>query len=115
MIVYSLVIVVLMVKLDAPRKRKALYAVIGAAGTYFVNVIRITLIVLYVTYISLDVETFHESIGEVLFIVWIFIFLLTVIRMENRRFRGVKPPLGTNESAKPLSSEPLEPSDTRGA
>jgi thaumarchaeosortase len=111
MIVYSLVIVVLMVKLDAPRKRKALYAIVGAAGTYFVNVIRITLIVLYVTYISLDVETFHESIGEVLFIAWIFIFLLTVIRMENRRFRGVKPPLGTNESAKPLSSEPVEPKD----
>jgi len=115
MIVYSLVIVVLMVKLDAPRKRKALYAAIGAAGTYFVNVIRITLIVLYVTYISLDVETFHESIGEVLFIAWIFIFLLTVIRMENRRFRGVKSPLGANESAKPLSSEPAEPSGTRGA
>jgi thaumarchaeosortase len=84
MIVYSLVIVVLMVKLDAPRRRKAAYAAIGATGTYFVNVIRITLIVLYVTYISLDVEAFHQSIGEVLFICWIFIYLLLVIRVENR-------------------------------
>lgn len=83
MIVYSLVIVVLMVKLNAPRKRKLIYALIGAAGTYFVNVIRITLIVLYVTYISLDVETFHQSIGEVLFIIWIFIYLLAVIHVEN--------------------------------
>jgi len=115
MIVYSLVIVVLMVKLDAPRKRKALYAMIGAAGTYFVNVIRITLIVLYVAYISLDVETFHESIGEVLFIVWIFIFLLTVIRMENRRFGKLKPPLNTNESSRPPSGGPVHPSDTIGA
>jgi thaumarchaeosortase len=87
MIVYSLVIVVLMVKLDASRKRKAIYAILGAAGTYFVNVIRITLIVLYVTYISLDVETFHQSIGEVLFIVWIFVYLLLVIHMENTRYR----------------------------
>jgi len=85
MIVYSLVIVVLMVKLDASRKRKVLYAALGAAGTYLVNVIRITLIVLYVTYISLDVETFHQSIGEVLFIIWIFIYLLLVIRIENSR------------------------------
>jgi thaumarchaeosortase len=83
MIVYSLVILVLMVKLDAPRKRKLVYAAIGAVGTYFVNVIRITLIVLYVTYISLDFEAFHASIGEVLFIIWIFIYLLAVIHYEN--------------------------------
>jgi len=86
MIVYSLVIIVLMVKLDAPRKRKLVYAAIGAAGTYLVNVIRITLIILYVTYISLDVEAFHQSIGEVLFIAWIFIYLLLVIRLENKRY-----------------------------
>jgi thaumarchaeosortase len=85
MIVYSLVILVLMVKFDAPRKRKIIYAAIGAAGTYFVNVIRITSIVLYVTYISLDVEAFHQSIGEVLFIAWIFIYLLLVIHLENVR------------------------------
>jgi thaumarchaeosortase len=83
MIVYSLVILVLMVKLDAPRKRKLVYAAIGAVGTYFVNVIRITLIVLYVTYISLDFEAFHESIGEILFIIWIFAYLLAVIHYEN--------------------------------
>jgi thaumarchaeosortase len=83
MIIYSLVILILMVKLDASRTRKIIYAVIGAAGTYFVNVIRITLIVLYVTYISLDVEAFHESIGDVLFIAWIFIYLLLVIHLEN--------------------------------
>jgi len=85
MIIYSLVIVVLMVKLDAPRKRKAIYAMIGAVGTYFVNVIRITLIVLYITYISSDFEAFHASIGEVLFIAWILIYLLAVIHFENRR------------------------------
>lgn len=83
MIVYSLVILVLMVKLDAPRKRKVAYAAIGAVGTYFVNVIRITSIVLYVTYVSLDFEAFHESIGEVLFIIWIFVYLLAVIHYEN--------------------------------
>jgi exosortase/archaeosortase family protein len=83
MIVYSLVILVLMVKLDSTRKRKVLYAAIGAVGTYFVNVIRITLIVLYVTYVSLNFEAFHASIGEVLFIAWIFIYLLAVIRYEN--------------------------------
>jgi thaumarchaeosortase len=84
MIIYSLVIVVLMVKLDAPRSRKVVYAIIGAVGTYFVNVIRITLIVLYITYVSSNFEAFHASIGEVLFIAWIFIYLLAVIHYENR-------------------------------
>jgi thaumarchaeosortase len=84
------VILVLMVKLDAPRRRKALYAAFGAIGTYFVNVIRIMFIVLYVTYISLDFEAFHQSIGEVLFIAWIFIYLLLVIRMENARYKSQK-------------------------
>jgi thaumarchaeosortase len=83
MIIYSLVILVLMVKLDAPRKRKVVYAVIGAVGTYFVNVIRITLIVLYITYVSSNFAAFHASIGEVLFIAWIFIYLLAVIHYEN--------------------------------
>lgn len=100
MIVYSLVILVLMVKLDAPRKRKVLYAVVGAAGTYFVNVIRIILIVLYVTYIGLDVEAFHQSIGEVLFITWIFIYLLLVIRMENARYRQLERPRGMKQPAR---------------
>lgn len=84
MIIYSLVIVVLMVKLDAPRHRKLVYGVIGAVGTYFVNVIRITLIVLYITYVSANFQAFHASIGEVLFIAWIFIFLLSVIHYENK-------------------------------
>ena len=83
MIIYSLVIVVLMVKLDAPRERKLVYAAIGAVGTYFVNVIRITLIVLYITYVSSNFEAFHESIGEVLFIIWILIYLLAVMHYEN--------------------------------
>lgn len=86
MIVYSLVIAVLMVKLDALRRRKVIYALVGAAGTYFVNVVRILLIVLYVTFISLDVEVFHQSIGEILFITWMLLFLFLVLRIEDHGF-----------------------------
>jgi len=88
MIIYSLVIIVLMVKLAAPRRRKLIYATIGAVGTFFVNVFRITLIVLYATYVSSAysvVDAFHNSIGDVLFIIWIFAYLLLVIHWENTR------------------------------
>ncbi len=87
MIMYSLVLVILLVKLNAPRSRKAVYALLGALGTYLANVFRITLIVLYVTYVSLDVKTFHDAIGEVIFLSWIVIFLYLVIRRENRLAR----------------------------
>jgi thaumarchaeosortase len=106
MIVYSLVILVLMVKLDASRTRKIIYALIGAAGTYFVNVIRITLIVLYVTYISLDVEAFHASIGEVLFIAWIFIYLLLVIHLENTRAKTQTPRPTAKQSKRTAPTHP---------
>jgi thaumarchaeosortase len=105
MIVYSLVIIVLMVKLEATRRRKGVYALIGAVGTYLVNVIRITLIVLYVTYISLDVEAFHQSIGEVLFITWIFIYLLFVIHRENVIYRRQTQPQTTKPSNMPQHPE----------
>src|SRR5271157_1221011 len=97
-LVYSLVILVLMVKLDASKARKIIYAVIGAAGTYFVNVIRITLIVLYITYISLDFEAFHASIGEVLFIAWIFIYLILVIHFENTSAKKQLPTRAAKQS-----------------
>jgi len=82
MIVYGLVIVVLTAKLEAPLKRKTVYAVVGAAGAYLVNVCRIVLIVLYVTYVSPDAEAFHTSIGESLFICWVFVFMFLAIRIE---------------------------------
>ena len=112
MIIYSLVIVVLMVKLDAPRKRKAVYAIVGAVGTYFVNVIRITLIVLYITYVSSNFEAFHASIGEVLFIAWIFIYLLAVIRYENRH--PPKQPTPTSQKRSKRRPTP-HPASMRGA
>ena len=85
MIICSLVIAVLMVKLEAPRRRKLIYAIIGATGTYFINLIRITLIVLYVTYFALDYQAFHESIGEILFLGWVILFVFLVIRSEDQR------------------------------
>ena len=115
MIIYSLVIIVLMVKLDAPRARKAVYAMIGALGTYFVNVIRITLIVLYITYVSSDFEAFHASIGEVLFIAWIFIYLLAVIHYENRHHPPKKPISTTQKQPKPRrTTTPARPARSPG-
>jgi len=82
MLIYSLIIIILMVKLEAPLKRKIIYAAVGAVGTFFTNILRIFSITYYVAYISVDIKIFHENIGEVLFLFWIIAFLMIVTQSE---------------------------------
>jgi thaumarchaeosortase len=72
-----------MVKLDAPRRRKLLYLVVGAIGTFFINIFRIFLIAYYVAFISMDLKIFHEDIGEFLFLAWVVVFLFAIVKVES--------------------------------
>jgi len=83
MLIYTLLMTILMIKLNAPLRRKILYFFIGAIGTFFVNIFRIYLITWYTIFISIDVKIFHESIGETLFLVWIIAFLLIIMKSET--------------------------------
>jgi thaumarchaeosortase len=87
MLIYFLVITILMIKLDISVRRKIVYIILGAVGTFFINVIRIFLIIYYGAFISVNLRIFHETIGEVIFIVWIVIFILIVTEWEGRRKR----------------------------
>jgi thaumarchaeosortase len=95
MLIFSIVIAVIIIKMDIPVKRKVIYAGIGALGTFMVNVIRVSMIVSYVMFISLDVEAFHEVIGEILFLIWIVIYLALIIRHEGRYYTQKTVPIVT--------------------
>lgn len=95
MVIFSIVIAVIIIKMDMPVRRKAIYAAIGALGTFLVNVIRISMIVLYVMFVSLDVKAFHDVIGEILFVIWIVIYILAIVRFEDRYI----PPAATAAAA----------------
>jgi len=88
MTIYLLVIIILMVKLDTTVTRKLVFATLGAIGTFLVNIIRIFLIIYYGAVIDVNLRMFHESIGEVLFTVWIVIYLLTITAIEIRSTRN---------------------------
>ena len=90
MLIYFLVIVILMIKFDIPFYRKIIYAFIGAIGTFFVNVIRIFLIIYYGAFININLRMFHETIGEVLFIIWIVVFILVITEWERYRRKSQK-------------------------
>lgn len=87
MLIFSLVMIVLAAKLSAPKKRKIIYAVVGALGTVFLNVIRISMISYYgfcCATSSTGLDAFHNTIGQFLYPVWIVAFLWIVLDVEGR-------------------------------
>jgi thaumarchaeosortase len=87
MLIYSVVMVVLAAKLQAPRNRRLIYAIIGVVGTVLLNVVRIFSIAYYgYAYAATcnQVNDFHNAIGEILFPIWIVVFLASIIKIEDR-------------------------------
>lgn len=89
-IIYSLVMMAFLLKMNIPRNRKACYFALGVVGTIGVNVIRILSLSLFVLKVSTDVnqfESFHGIAGEIMFLPWLFVFLLVVTYIETRRLK----------------------------
>jgi thaumarchaeosortase len=102
MLIYSLVMILLAAKLDSPLRRKVIYATVGVVGTIFLNVTRIFIISYYgyaYAYTGQQLDAFHNSLGEILFPIWIVVFLALVLQIEDmlgdRQRTG-----GTRESRK---------------
>jgi thaumarchaeosortase len=101
MIIYTLVMLAFLLKMDIPIKRKLIYFAIGTFGTVAVNVIRITSLSLYALVVTTNVrewEAFHSVAGEIMFLPWLGIYLGIVMYVESRRVRRFQA-----ESANPAS------------
>ena len=95
MLIFSLVMIVLAAKLSAPKKRKIIYAAVGAAGTVFLNVVRISIISYYgvcCATSSEGLDAFHNTIGQFLYPVWIIAYLYIVLDIEQRLRRNATEP-----------------------
>ena len=89
-IIYSLVMMAFLLKMNIPPKRKAMYFVLGVIGTIGINVIRIFSLSVFVLKVSTNVsdfESFHSVAGEIMFLPWLFVFLLVVTYIETRRLK----------------------------
>jgi exosortase/archaeosortase family protein len=65
-------------KSDIPRLHKAIYFAVGAAVTYFINILRIvTLFLLGLS--GGDVWTFHDYYGQFYSAIWIMTYPLIII------------------------------------
>jgi len=92
-IIYSLVMMAFLLKMNIPRNRKAGYFVIGILGTVGVNMIRIFSLSVFALKVSTNAnefEEFHSVAGEIMFLPWLFIFLLLVTAIETRRIKRLE-------------------------
>ena len=92
-IIYSLVMMAFLLKMNIPRNRKAGYFVIGIIGTIGVNMIRIFSLSIFALKVSTNAnefEEFHSVAGEIMFLPWLFIFLLLVTFIETRRIKRLE-------------------------
>jgi thaumarchaeosortase len=115
MLIYSLVMILLAAKLDSPLRRKVIYATIGVLGTIFLNVVRIFIIAYYgyaYAYTGQELDAFHNSIGEILFPIWIVAFLAIVLHIEGRLSHKEKERV-TSQSRRSRTSRPKSRSTPR--
>ena len=92
-IIYSLVMMAFLLKMNIPRNRKMVYFALGIVGTITVNVIRIFSLSIFVLKVSTNVnefESFHGIAGEIMFLPWLFIFLLIVTYVETKRIKKLE-------------------------
>ena len=88
MIIYTLVMLALLLKMNIPSTRKLIYSAAGTLGTVSVNLIRIISLSLYALVVTTDVkqwEAFHSIAGELMFLPWLGIYLGVVLYIENNR------------------------------
>jgi len=84
---YSFMIMLFLRGTSISRIRKIIYVVMGALGTFFVNILRIVAILLAgVSNGASLAATFHEFYGEFFFIAWMFIYLTVIYLLETRVF-----------------------------
>jgi thaumarchaeosortase len=98
MIIYTLVMLALLIKMDIPLARKMIYFVAGTFGTVAINLVRIVSLSLYALVVTTDVqewEAFHSIAGEIMFLPWLGIYLGVVIYIENRKMRRLQTEAGS--------------------
>ena len=108
MIIYTLVMLAFLLKMDIPLQRKLVYFVIGTIGTAAVNLIRIISLSLFALMITTNVnewEAFHSVAGEIMFLPWLGIYLASVMFIESKRTWSLSATQATRTSARSIGNK----------
>ena len=81
---YTLIILLLFRKSSMSSFRKLMYFIIGAIGTYVVNILRIvTFFLILVNGVGTAAADFHEIYGELYSMLWILLYILLIACIEK--------------------------------
>ena len=101
MIIYTLVMLAFLLKMDIPLQRKLVYFIIGTIGTAAINLIRIISLSLFALMITTNInewEAFHSVAGEIMFLPWLGIYLFSVVFIESKRTKRMLPERDTRSA-----------------
>jgi thaumarchaeosortase len=87
LIIYSIVMLAFLLKMEIPLKRRIAYFIIGTFGTSIVNLVRIISLSFFPLLVTADIQTwegYHSVAGDVMFLSWLGVFLFTIVQLEKR-------------------------------
>ena len=89
-VIYSLVMMAFLLKMNIKQNRKLMYFGLGILGTIIINMIRIFSLSVFALKVStnpVEFEEYHSVAGEIMFLPWLFAFLLVVTVIETKRMK----------------------------
>ena len=89
-VIYSLVMMAFLLKMNIKQNRKFMYFGLGILGTIIINMIRIFSLSVFALKVStnpVEFEEYHSVAGEIMFLPWLFAFLLVVTVIETKRIK----------------------------
>jgi len=109
LLIYTVTILLFLSKSAIPRLQRAVYFVVGALVTYFINILRIaTIFVIQINEGDLARQRFHDYYGQLYSIVWIVSYPLIIIgsrtvwtKVRNWRTAQTKPMLDQFQPSQP--------------
>jgi thaumarchaeosortase len=87
LIIYSSIMLVFLLKMQIPTNRRVAYFVIGTLGTVAVNIVRIISLSFFPLLVTSNIqewEGYHSIAGEVMFLPWLIIYLITIWNIEQK-------------------------------
>src|SRR5918995_6980044 len=87
LIIYSIVMLAFLLKMQIPVDRRVAYFVIGTVGTAAVNIVRIISLSFFPLLVTSDIqewEGYHSIAGEIMFLPWLIIYLITIWNIEQK-------------------------------
>jgi len=89
-VIYSLVMMAFLLKMNIKQNRKIMYFGLGIIGTIVINLIRIFSLSVFALKVStnpVEFEEYHSVAGKIMFLPWLFVFLLVVTIIETKRMK----------------------------